>query len=288
MATNAQAPMFVRVMGLPLRLLLYVLLCLALMTVDARYDLLQHLRAALTAVLHPLQSQLARPFHYLQEAFAFFRVHGELVREVHRLQAERGELLLQLQDRELLQAENAHLRALLGLAAPPGYRAIAVEIVQAPPDPFARKVVVDRGSRQGVTPGWPVVDALGLVGQVTRVYPNSSEVSLITSPEQDVPVQVLRNGLRLLVSGGGQERLLEVRFLDMHADLQAGDILVTSGLDGRYPPGIPVARVLATEPPRHSPFARALCVPLAGVGEHRQLVILQGTPATGQASGGQP
>ncbi len=280
--------MFVRVMGLPLRLSLYVLLCLVLMTVDARYDLLHQVRAGLTAVLHPLQNQLARPFRYLQEAFDFFRIHGELLRDVHRLQAERRELLLLLQDRELLQAENLHLRALLDLDTPPGYRAIAVELIQVLPNPFARKVVVNRGSRQGVAPGWPVVDALGLVGQVTRVYPNSSEVSLITSPEQDVPVQVLRNGLRLLVSGEGQDRLLEVRFLDMHADLQTGDILVTSGLDGRYPAGIPVARVLATEPPRHSPFARALCAPLAGVGKQRQLVILQRMPEGVQPPAGRP
>ena len=288
MATNAQAPMFVRVMGLPVRLSLYVLLCLLLMTVDARFDVLHQVRAGLTAVLHPLQNQLARPFRYLQEAFEFFRVHGELLREVHRLQAERRELLLKLQDRELLQAENAHLRTLLDLDAPPGYRAIAVEIVQTLANPFARKVVVNRGSRHGVSPGWPVVDAYGLVGQVTRVYPFSSEVSLITSPEQDVPVQVLRNGLRLLVSGEGQDRLLQVRFLDMHADLQTGDILVTSGLDGRYPAGIPVARVLVTEPPRHSPFARALCLPLAGVGKQRQLVILQRMPDGIQAPEARP
>lgn len=288
MALSAQAPMFVRVMGLPLRLSLYVLLCLVLMTVDARYDVLRQVRAGLTAVLHPLQTQLARPFHYLEEAFAFFRVHGELLREVQRLEAERRELLLKLQDRELLQAENSHLRALLDLDTPPGYHAIAVEIIQALSNPFARKVVVNRGSLQGVAPGWPVVDALGLVGQVTRVYPNSSEVSLITSPEQDVPVQVLRNGLRLLVSGEGQDQLLKVRFLDMHADLKTGDILVTSGLDGRYPAGIPVARVLATEPPRHSPFARALCAPLAGVDKQRQLIILQRMPGGVQPRAGRP
>lgn len=288
MATNAQTPMFVRVMGLPLRLSLYVMLCLVLMTVDARYDVLQHVRAGLTAVLHPVQDQLARPFRYLEEAFAFFRVHGELLRQVQRLEAERRELMLRQQDRDLLAAENAHLRALLELEVPPGYRATPVEIVQALADPFARKVVINRGSLQGVSPGWAVVDAQGLVGQVTRVYPNSSEVSLITSPEQDVPVQVLRNGLRLLVSGEGQDRLLEVRFLDMHADLQPGDILVTSGLDGRYPAGIPVARVLTTEPPRHSPFARALCAPLAGVGKQRQLVILQRLPESVQPSEARP
>lgn len=275
MATTAQAPMFVRVMGLPLRLALYILACLVLMGVDARYDTLRLVRAGLAVVLHPVQTGLARPFHYLQDAFEFFEVHGELVRNYQRLQETQRLLRQQLHDRTLLQAENAHLRSLLGLVAPPGYVSHGVEIVQAMSNPFSRKVVVDRGSLHGLSTGWPAVDERGLLGQVTRVFPTSSEVTLITSREQDIPVQVVRNGLRLIISGTGQDRLLEVRFLDMHADLQPDDILVTSGLDGVYPPGIPVARVVAVEPPRHTPFARAVCAPLAGVGRHRQMLILQ-------------
>jgi rod shape-determining protein MreC len=276
--------MFVRVMGLPLRFALYVLASLVLMGVDARYDTLHLLRSGLAALLHPVQAGLARPFHYLQDAFAFFEVHGQLVRENHRLRQAQQELMQRLHDRALLQAENAQLRRLLGLAAPPGYTGHGVEIVQAMTNPFERKVVVDRGSLQGLSTGWPAVDDQGLVGQVTRVYPTSSEITLISSSEQDVPVQVLRNGLRLIVSGTGQDRLLEVRFLDMHADLQPGDLLVTSGLDGVYPPGIPVARVVAVEPPRHTPFARAVCTAVAGVGRHRQLLVLQReSPATAAA-----
>ncbi len=274
--------MFVRVMGLPLRLALYLLACLTLMGVDARYDTLHLLRAGVAAVLHPVQALLARPFVYLGEAADFFVVHGELIRENHRLQMEGQRLMHALQDHDLLRAENAHLRGLLGLPMPAGFASHTVEIVRAVSNPFARLVVVNRGSLQGISPGWPVVDARGLVGQVTRVFPNSSEVTLVTSQEQTVPVQVVRNGLRLLVSGIGQDRLLEVRFLDMHADIRPEDILVTSGLDQVYPPGIPVARVLATEPPRHTPFARAMCVPLAGVGQQRQLMVLQ--PATPPAS----
>ncbi len=280
MATSAQAPMFVRVMGLPLRLALYVLASLVLMGVDARYDALRMVRSGIAALLHPVQAGLARPFHYLQDAFDFFEVHGQLVRDNHRLQEAQRVLMQQLHDRTLLHAENAHLRSLLGLTVPAGYNSHGVEIVQAMTNPFSRKVVVDRGSLQGISTGWPAVDEMGLVGQVTRVFPTSSEITLITSRDQDIPVQVVRNGLRLIVSGTGQDRLLEVRFLDMHADLQPDDILVTSGLDGVYPAGIPVARVVAVEPPRHTPFARAVCAPLAGVGRHRQMLILQGeTPA---------
>ena len=287
MATPAQAPMFVRVMGLPLRLALYVLASLVLMGVDARYDTLGLLRSGVVSVLHPVQTGLARPFHYLQDALDFFQVHGQLVRDNHRLQQAQRALLQQLHDRSLLYAENVHLRNLLGLAVPPGYTAYGVEIVQAMTNPFSRKVIVDRGSLQGLSTGWPAVDDMGLVGQVTRVFPTSSEITLITSRDQDIPVQVLRNGLRLIVSGTGQDRLLEVRFLDKHADLQPGDTLVTSGLDGVYPAGIPVARVVAVEPPRHTPFARAVCAPLAGVGHHRHMLILKRqAPAAAPLSAG--
>lgn len=275
MATSAQAPMFVRVMGLPLRFALYVLASLILMGVDARYDTLHLLRSGVATLLHPVQTGLARPFHYLQDALDFFALHGQLVRDNHRLQEAQRVLMQQLHDRAMLQAENAHLRRLLGVAVPRGYTGHGVEVVWASPNPFSRKVVVDRGSLQGLSTGWPAVDDMGLLGQVTRVFPTSSEITLITSRDQDVPVQVVRNGLRLIVSGTGQDRLLEVRFLDMHADLQPDDILATSGLDGVYPPGIPVARVVAVEPPRHTPFARAVCTPLAGVGRHRQMLILQ-------------
>lgn len=284
MATAPQAHMFVREMGLRPRLVLYLLACLILMGLDARFNTLHFLRSGIVSVLHPVQAGLAKPFHYLEEAFAFFAVHGELVRENARLRETGRRQGHALQAQDMLRAENAHLRGLLGLPKPAGFAGQPVEIVQALSNPFARKVVIGSGSLQGLAAGWPVVDERGLVGQVTRVFPASSEVTLITSREQAVPVQVLRSGLRLIVSGFGQDRLLEVRYLDMHADLLAGDELVTSGLDGVYPPGIPVARVLRTEPPRHTPFARALCLPVAGVGRQRQLMVLQREPAAAAAS----
>lgn len=274
MPTPEKAPMFVRVMGLRLRLALYVLASLILMGVDARYDALHLLRSSVATLLHPIQTGLARPFHYLQDALDLFASHAKLVRDNHRLEEAQRALKQQLHDYAMLKAENAHLRRLLGVAIPRGYISHAAEVVWAPPNPFSRKVIVNRGSLQGLSTGWPAVDDMGLLGQVTRVYPTRSEITLITSRNQDVPVQVVRNGLRLIVSGTGQD-LLEVRFLDMHADVRPGDVLVTSGLDGLYPPGIPVAQVVAVEPPRHTPFARAVCTPLAGVGRHRQVLILQ-------------
>lgn len=267
--------MFVRQIGLPARLAIYAILSLGLMAADARYDALGLLRSGAAAVFHPLQTFLGRPFAYLREASEFFEVHGELLRDNQALVAEGHQLRTDLQKLRLLEAENARLRGLLALPVPDGYQARAIEVVGAVPDPFSRRLIIRGGTAQGIGHGWPVVDANGLVGQVTRVFTASSEVTLLTSHEQSAPVQVLRNGLRLIVSGLGSDDLLEVRYLDSHADLQPGDLLVTSGLDGVYPPGLPVARVLRIDPPRQSPFARALCQPMAGVGQGRHLTLLQ-------------
>jgi rod shape-determining protein MreC len=267
--------MFVRQIGLSVRLAIYVVLSLVLMAADAHYDALGLLRKGAATVFHPLQTLLAGPFRYLSEASDFFEVHGELLRDNRELVAERQQLRTDLQKMHLLEAENARLRSLLALPLPAGYKGRPVEVVGAVPDPFVRRLIIGVGESQGIVPGWPVVDADGLVGQVTRVFPSSGEVTLLTSHEQSAPVQVLRNGLRLIVTGLGSDDLLEVRYLDSHADLQPGDLLVTSGIDGVYPQGIPVARVLRIDPPRQSPFARALCQPLAGIGQGRHLTILQ-------------
>lgn len=279
MSHVSQPPLFAREVGLPTRFVLLALLCLALMAVDARFQALGLVRTGLAAILHPLQVSLTRPFLYLDDAFEFFTRHGELLRDNQRLKAQVLGLTAGQQTMAGLRMENGELRALLGLTQPAGYTTQPAEIIQVLPDPFNRKVIIDRGSGQGVQAGLPVADAQGLVGQVTRVFPGSSEVTLLTSRDQAAPVQSLRTGLRLLVSGAGNDRLLEVRFLDMHADLRAGDELVTSGLDGIYPPGIPVARVRSVHPPRDTPFARAYCLPVSQVGAHRHVLVLRRAPA---------
>lgn len=274
MSRAPQAPLFVREMGLPARFGLYALFCLVMAAVDTRYATLHVVHDGLNAVLQPLRAALALPWDWAREAGGFFVTHGDLKGENARLRRERERLLADSQDRLALAAENAHLRSLLALPPRPGVSGMAAEIVQVSGDPFNRKVIINRGSAQGLTPGRPVVDGAGLVGQVTRVFPYSAEVSLLTDREQGAPVMNLRNGLRLIVSGTGADNLLEIRFLDMHADVKPGDWLYTSGIDGVYPAGIPVARVVATEPPRHTPFAKALCRPIGGVGRYRHVVVL--------------
>lgn len=277
MPQTIQAPMFVREMGLLPRLIIYALLSLFLMAADARYNGLDKLRHAAATVFHPLQTGLAWPFEYLGKAGRFFVVHADLLAEMQRKQVESRQLRTSLQGLKALESENARLRALLALPPRAGVAPLTVGVTASVADPFSRRLIVNRGSLQGVVAGRPVVDSIGLVGQVTRVFPASSEVTLLTSREQSAPVQNQRNGLRLIVTGVGSDSLLEVRYLDMHADLKPDDLLVTSGLDGVYPAGIPVARVLRIDPPRHTPFAYAVCQPIAGIGQNRHLVILQAT-----------
>ena len=136
-----------------------------------------------------------------------------------------------------MEAENAQLRKLLETAQRMESKAAMAEILHVPRDPFNRKVMLDKGSQSGIQPGQVVVDDVGVVGQVTRNYPWISEVTLITDKDHSVPVQVVRNGLRSVVSGTGKDGTLELRYVAVNTDIQEGDLLATSGIDGVYPPG---------------------------------------------------
>lgn len=278
MTSASQSHLFVREMGLPTRFTLYMLVCLLLLGVDARYSALNNIRGLLNSILQPAQRLVAMPWAWSQEVAAFFVNHGELLRENARLRESLDHQRIQQQDRITLQVENQRLRELLALPQRPGVTPHVAEITQTVASPFARKVMINQGQVHGIEAGRPVVDATGLVGQVTRSDPLTAEITLLTNRDQAAPVQNLRNGLRLIVSGTGSDRLLEVRFLDMHADIKAGDVLYTSGIDGVYPAGIPVAQVIQTEPPHNTPFARAYCRPLGGVGRYRHVAVLKPAP----------
>lgn len=267
--------MFAREMGLFARFVVYALLSLALLILDSRYQPIDGLRSTVNSVLDPLQNLVARPFDWLDEVDRFMVKHNALAQTNARLNQERTQLFALQQDRQSLQAENNHLRQLLALPRLPRVDMLAAEIVRTMPDPFSRKVIIDLGSSQGIETGLAVVDASGLVGQVTQVSALTAEVTLITDHQQGAPVQDQRNGARVIVSGTGSDSLLEIRFLDLHSDLKPGDRLHTSGIDGQWPAGIPVAEVIRTEPPRHTPFARAWCRPLGQVGQYRHVLVLK-------------
>jgi rod shape-determining protein MreC len=258
-----QPPPFFKTGPTPLaRLLIFSALSVALLVTDTLFGYLTPLRQAAIA----------------QRIGEFFVTQSALRAENARLAAENLANAAQLQQLRALHAENAQLRELIEARKRVDIKVLAAEVLYAARDPFSRKIIVDRGLQHGVEAGQAVVDDRGVVGQVTRVYPWLAEVTLITDKGQFVPVQNQRNGLRAVLSGTGSEGALELRFIPLNADFQNGDRLATSGIDGVYPPGLPVAEVSNVERSAAQLFARITCKPLAGVASHTQLLIVLGRP----------
>jgi rod shape-determining protein MreC len=201
-------------------------------------------------------------------------VHNQLVQENYSLKQQAFENAIKLQRLNSLEAENTHLRSLLGGDIPIHPRAILGDISHTGRDPFRNVVVVNRGSRHNIQAGQAVVDAKGVLGQVTRVYPFSSEVTLITDKSLSIPVQVERNQLRA-IAFGQSGNTLDIPYLPTNVDIKIGDKLVTSGIDGIYPAGLAVATVTKIDQNPKSPFAKIISTPTAQVSHHLQLLILE-------------
>jgi rod shape-determining protein MreC len=261
------------------RLLIFSALSLAFLVADVRFNYLVSLRQVAAVILYPVQRIAASPASIAQRIGDFFVTHGSLRSDNARLTRENFEQGALLQQLKALQAENAQLRNLLAARDRLPVKLTTAEVLYAARDPFSRKVIVDRGSQHDVLPGQPVVDDRGVVGQVTRVYPWLAEITLVTDKGQFVPVQNVRNGLRSVLGGTGSDGTLELRFVPQQADYQDGDELVTSGIDGVYPPGLPVAKVTSIERGAEQIFARITCVPLGGVSHYNQLLIVNGGPS---------
>jgi rod shape-determining protein MreC len=204
----------------------------------------------------------------------YFSSLSSLEKEIKDMKRQQVANALTLQQAQQLNAENARLRQLFEARERMPVKSVLSEILYDARDAFTRKVVLDRGTQHGVTLGQPVIDEIGVVGQVTRVFPFSSEVTLLTDKDQAIPVQVVRNGLRTVAYGRGQSGQLDVRFVAANADIQVGDILVTSGIDGVYPAGLSVAKVIQVENNATGAFGRIVCQPLAGINRNRQLLVL--------------
>ena len=254
------------------RLFVFVAVCLALLAADLRFRYLEVMRNALSVVTYPLQMAASTPADVVRNASRYF---GTLIdvqlenADLRRLQLGAGERLLRF---EHLEQENAHLRELLQMSRRIETRSIAADILYNAPDPFARKVILDRGAQQGVEPGLAVVDANGVIGQITRVHPIQAEVTLLTDRNQSIPVSVVRNGVRGVLYGVGRG-MLEMRHVLADVDIQPGDQLVTSGLDGVFVPGLPVATVTRVNRDADA-FARIECEPLAAIERSVQVLVV--------------
>lgn len=272
-AGHTPPPFFKRGPAPLARLVFFISLSLLLLVADLRFHTLEPVRLAVAALLWPLQKAVLLPVEGAGQAGNYFSQLTSLQRENAELrerQLAQANLLLR---QAHLDDENRRLRALLDMQERIDAPARAAEILYAARDPFSRRVVIDCGISHGLETGQAVIDDLGVVGQVTRVFPLTSEVTLLTDKNQAIPVQVARNGLRAVLAGAGSGTM-ELKFLPANADVQPGDTLVTSGLDGIYIPGLPVAQVASIDRDNSFAFARIECTPLAGVERHGQVLVL--------------
>ena len=252
-------------------------LALFLMVADARFKVTQPLRAAVATALYPVQLVAMGPVRLIRNAGRYFeslqsaQASEAAARQKLALQSQRASQV------EQLAQENTRLRNLLALRERITTPAEAAEVLYDAADPYTRKVIIDKGMAQGITAGSPVIDESGVLGQVTRVHPLISEVTLVTDRDHAIPVLNARTGARSVAFGDPITRggSLELRFMAGNADVLAGDILTTSGVDGVYPPGLPVARVVSVERRADSAFARISCSPQALVDGARHVMVLK-------------
>lgn len=260
------------------RLLFFALLSILLMVEDTRLNYFPEIRQTVAVIIYPLQRIAHVPanvYNSLKEFLASFHLIEENAFLKQRHLVDRKQLL-QLQ---ALEAENSHLRQLLGAVQRVETKAIIAEILYFPRDPFNHKATLNKGSQHDIQPGQIVVDDKGVIGQITQTYLWSSELTLITDNGHAVPTQTVRNGLRSIVTGTGKNGELDVRYLSINSDIQLNDLLVTSGIDGVYPPGLPVAVISMVERNPANPFAKITSQPIAGVDQNRQVLILSFMPS---------
>ena len=258
----------------PLALLtLYIALSVAIFVVDLRMHSLDLVRQSISLLVDPVQRVAQTPGSLVDYA-------GNYLQGIQALEVENKELkhaklttAPDLQRLAQVEAENERLRKLLSVKEREKAQGQVAQILYTARDPFSRRVIIDKGQQSGIVAGQPAIDEAGIVGQVTRVFPFSAEITLITDKDQAVPVQIIRSGQRSVIFGLGNGQL-ELRYMPANADVQVGDVLVTSGLDSIYLPGFPVAKVVNIERDSAYSFARIFCAPIAGVENFGELMVL--------------
>ncbi|MGE0314654.1 MAG: rod shape-determining protein MreC [Lautropia sp.] len=257
------------------RAFFFAVLSIALMIADARFDALSGLRQGIGNALYPMQKVVQTPGRmigtttdYVAEVASLRDENAEL----RRIEALNANTLLQV---EQLRQENAQLRELVGARERAPVHSVVAEVMFETRDAFTNRLVLDKGQHQKIAAGQPVIDASGLVGQVTRVFQFSSEMTLVTDRDIAVPVQVQRTGMRTVAFGGAPGARMELRYLAANADVRPGDLIVTSGLDRLYPAGVPVGRIASIDRGDKNDLIKVLVDPIAAVRNSRLLVILQ-------------
>ena len=255
------------------------------MAEDLRFKVIPELRQTIAMIIYPMQQVALFPSEVHDTVMDYIGSLHILEENAYLREQflRNSEKLLRL---NALEAENAHLRRLLGavntIEAKTAAKAVMAEILYTPRDPFSHKIIINKGSWHDIQAGQVVIDNKGVIGQVTQLYPATAEVTLITDRDHSVPIQIVRNNVRTVISGTGKNNEIELRYLSVNTDIRIGDLLVTSGIGGVYPRGLPVAVIKDIK--RHSAdhFAQITGTPVAGVDRNRQVLILS-LPSSGSA-----
>ena len=258
------------------KLALFSALAVFLMAADSRWSLTLPMRSALATALLPVQQGLQVPVALISNGMSYLQG----IKEAQGAEAAARAQLARQSERaartEQLAAENARLRALLELPPALQVKTVAAELLYEAGDPYSRKIFINRGATQGVVAGAPVINEAGVLGQVTEVYPLSAVVTLLIDRDAAIPVLNTRSQQRGAAFGGAEGgSAMELRFMAGNADVQAGDLLTTSGVDGVYPPGLPVAKVARVDRRSDAGFARIVLLPVANLDNLRHLLVLE-------------
>lgn len=251
-----------------------VLLSIVLMAVDHRFQHLETVRAGLSVITYPLYLLADLPNTASAWLGQTFATRNRLQADNRRLHEENLELRGLLQKHETLEAENRRLRDLLGSSIKVGDRVLIAELSSVDLDPYKRQISINRGKTSGVYEGQAVVDAHGIVGQITHVGPFNATVLLISDVSHALPVEVLRSGLRTIAVGTGLSGQLDLPYLPNDADIEPGDLLISSGLGGKFPAGYPVAQVMAVRRQPEAPFAQVFAAPKAHLDRSREVLLV--------------
>ncbi len=257
------------------KLVFFAALAIFLMVADARFAVVMPLRQALAIVLLPVQRTLAVPVEMWQGGGDYLRGLHEAQAAERTARASMAAVAERAARAEQLAQENARLRALLELRPAIAVRSLTAEVLYEAADPYSRRVFIDRGTRDGVQRGAPVINEAGVLGQVTQAYALTAEVTLLSDKDAAIPVLNTRTMQRSAAFGGAVNGGMELRYMSGNADVQVGDVLHTSGMDGIYPPGLPVATVSGVERRGDSGFARIALTPTAQADGVRHLLVLE-------------
>ncbi len=271
-------PLFVDGNSANVRLLVCALIAVALMVVDHRFNLLKEVRIALSVVVYPIQYAVNFPLTaggWMSESFT---TRKTLQEELDQLKTSQLVNNARLQKLAALASENQRLRLLLDSSFKIGERVLIAELLAVDLAPFTHQVMINKGSHQGAYEGQPLLDAHGIMGQVTRIGPLTSTVMLITDPNHAIPVAINRNGLRTIALGNGNPNEMEVIHLPNDADLEVGDLLISTGLGGRFPEGYPVATITQIQQNPGQPFALVTAAPTAKLRQSREVLLVWPTP----------